>query len=178
MRGLREERGFLLLEVLFLTTALLAFSGVFFAYRLSASMHEWNKSRIAALCLAEEQIAYVVERGTEGRLSPGKIPWLASEKEPPVDRHECAVDTEISEVEKETGVYLARVTVTYRLRGKIQEVRLERMVRNVVPKDGYGEGKRICSVGDHSRPPLSCIPPDGSGKLHALDREDCNMAKG
>ncbi len=134
MRILRDERGFLLLEVLFLSFSLIAFSSVFFAYRLSARMHAGNKARIAALYLAEEQIAYVVERGGHGLLSAGSLPWLGAGKVPAVAGRECTVHTELAAAEDLTHFYQARVSVRWDLFGKKQEIRLERLVQNVVSK--------------------------------------------
>ena len=139
MKILRDDKGFLLLEALSLCLVLMALSGVFGAYRLSERMHADNKAHVAAVFLAQEQMAYILEKGSEGKLRPGRLPWLGSEEVMSLNRKNYEAYADIAISEDGTGLCHVKVTVAWEQSGKARQVCFERMVRNAVAEGGEDE---------------------------------------
>lgn len=129
-----DEQGFLLMEALLLSLALISLSSVFVVYRLSGQMHIGNQSRIAALYLAQEQMAYVVEQGSRGALHAGQLPWLGAEEALSINRREYRSHTE-AVMDEDKGFYRVKVVLAWEQLGEERSIELERLVRNVVPKE-------------------------------------------
>ena len=129
MKGWKNEQGFLLMETLLICLVILSLSGVFLAYRLSGQMYRVNRSRITALYLAQEQMAYAVELGAEGNLKSGELPWLKGDQKLSVNGQTYCAHTESTE-EAGEGFYLVKVTLEWDQFGKKKEMELHRVVRN------------------------------------------------
>ena len=131
MKILKDDKGFFLLEALLLCLVLMALSGVFSAYRLSEQMHADIKAHIAAIFLAQEQMAYVAEKGSEGKLSTGRLSWLGSEEALSLNRKNYEVYADVAALDAGTGICRVQVTAAWEQSGKARRVSFERMVRNV-----------------------------------------------
>ena len=139
MKKRMDDKGFFLLETLLLCLILMALSGVFTAYRCSERMHEDNKAHIAAVFLAGEQMAYVMEKGSEGKLRPGDLEWLGAEDALSMNRKRYEARTEISVLEEDTAFFRIRVTILWEQSGKRRQVHFERLVRNTAAGDEVRE---------------------------------------
>ncbi len=131
MKILKDVKGFFLLEALLLCLVIMALSGVFSAYRLSEQMHAENKAHIAAVFLAQEQMAYIVEKGSEGKLNSGRLSWLGSEEALSLNRKDYEVYADIAVSDGGTGICRVQVTAAWEQSGKARKVSFERLVRNV-----------------------------------------------
>lgn len=135
MKFWKDDRGFFLMEALLLSLILMALSGVFCMYRLSEKMHADNRARVAAVFLAQEEMAYVMERSSKGGLRSGELPWLGAEGADSINgrKYEARADIAADDV---GGFYRAQVTVAWEQSGKKRQVVFDRLVRNVEARDG------------------------------------------
>ena len=134
MKTRKDERGFLLLEVLLLCLVLLSLSSIFWAYRLSAKMHAANQWRVAALYLAQEEMAYMIEKGRQGQLHEGRWPWLGAQEALSLNRGSY---TAYADAVKEGpgDFYRVNAVLSWNHFGQDRQVKLERLVRNIAGRN-------------------------------------------
>ena len=136
IKALRNERGFLLLDVVLLTliTSLAAMI-LLNAHPQAKNPHSTLK--LTALHLANEQLAYLESLGDSGELQAGSYPFQG-ESDDLVTKNfsedipiEFSVTTSVSPPEGDLKLYRAVVTVGWQVEGKDFEIKSERTIRFV-----------------------------------------------
>lgn len=138
MKLWKDDRGFFLVEALLMSLLLMALSGVFAMYQLSERMHADNRAHVAAVFLAQEEMSYLMEQGSKGRLRPGELPWLGADGANFLNGKEYEARADIVAADGD-GFCRAQVTVAWEQNGKKRRVVFERLVRNLGTKGGGRE---------------------------------------
>ena len=135
---LKNERGFLLLDVVLLTL-ITSFAAVVLLNAHPQAKNPHSTLKLTALHLADEQLAYLESFGDSGELHADSYPFLG-ESEDLVTKNvdedipiEFSVTTRVSESELGENLYRATVTVSWQAEGKDFEIESERTIR-FVPK--------------------------------------------
>lgn len=133
---LKNERGFLLLDVVLLTL-ITSFAAVVLLNAHPQTKNPHSTLKLTALHLADEQLAYLESFGDSGELQAGSYSFLG-ESEDLVTKNfdedipiEFSVTTSVSELDE--NLYRAVVTVGWQVEGKDFEIESERTIR-FVPK--------------------------------------------
>lgn len=131
---LKNERGFLLLNVVFLTL-ITSFAAVILFNATPQARNPQSTLKLTALHLANEQLAHLESFGATGTLHAGSYSFLGDgddlvtknfSEEIPI---EFTVTTTVSELEM--NLFRAVVTVTWQVNGENYELEVERTIRLV-----------------------------------------------
>lgn len=125
-----NERGFFLLETLFLGLILLAASAFLGVCHMGSQLQESSTMRLTAIFLAQKQLACVQgDKVIMGKT--GKISWLDSGDESKLNKNGTLflVTAQLSDVAAEPLLKQIEVTVQWQERKKECEVKLTRVVR-------------------------------------------------
>ena len=134
--ALKNERGFLLLNVVLLTL-ITSFAAVILLNAEPRARNPQSTLKLTALHLANEQLAYLENLGDSGELHAGTYTFQGDEEdlltinfseEIPI---EFTVTTSVDELKE--NLYSATVKVTWQVKGKTYELESERTIR-FVPK--------------------------------------------
>ncbi len=136
MKLWKDDRGFFMIEALLMSFLLMALSGVFAMYRLSGRMLADNRAHVAAVFLAQEEMAYVMERGSKGQLRSGKLQWLGADGASSLNGKEYEACADIVATDEE-GFYRAQVMVAWEQNGRKRQVVFERLVSNVEARGSH-----------------------------------------
>ena len=138
IKTLRNERGFLLLDVIFLTL-ITSFAAVVLLNANPQAKNPQSTLKLTALHLANEQLAYLESYGADGLLHAGSYPFLGDDDDLVTENFdekipiEFSVTTNVSPPTGNLNLYRATVTVTWRAEGKDYAIESERTIR-FVPK--------------------------------------------
>ncbi len=134
--ALKNERGFLLLNVVLLTL-ITSFAAAILLNAEPRARNPQSTLKLTALHLANEQLAYLESLGDSGELHAGTYTFQGDEddlvtknfsEEIPI---EFTVTTSVDELKE--NLYSATVKVTWQVKGKTYELEAERTIR-FVPK--------------------------------------------
>ena len=134
--ALKNERGFLLLNVVLLTL-ITSFAAVILLNAEPRARNPQSTLKLTALHLANEQLAYLENLGDSGELHAGTYTFQGDEEdlltknfseEIPI---EFTVTTSVDELKE--NLYSATVKVSWQVKGKTYELEAERTIR-FVPK--------------------------------------------
>ncbi len=133
MKSLKDERGFMLLSIIFLTV-IISFAAAILINAGSILKTSQSTLRLTAIHLANEQFAELESRAVAGNLSTGKIGYLGLSEDlttknlgqnNPIT---FSVKTEVSNG-SHTNMRKAKVTVEWNFDGKNSEVEFEKNIR-------------------------------------------------
>ena len=133
---LKNERGFMLLDVVLLTL-ITSFAAVVLLNAHPQAKNPHSTLKLTALHLADEQLAYLESFGDSGELHAGTYTFQGDEEdlltknfseEIPI---EFTVTTSVDELKE--NLYSATVKVSWQVKGKTYELEAERTIR-FVPK--------------------------------------------
>ena len=136
IKALRNERGFLLLDVVLLTL-ITSFAAMILLNAHPQAKNPHSTLRLTALHLANEQLAYLESYGADGTLHAGSYTFPGEDddlvtknfsEEIPI---EFSVTTKVDELGE--NLYRATVTVSWQVEGKDYAIESERTIR-FVPK--------------------------------------------
>lgn len=134
IKALRNERGFLLLDVVLLTL-ITSFAAVVLLNAHPQAKNPHSTLKLTALHLADEQLAYLESYGDSGELHAGSYPFQG-EPEDLVTKNfdedipiEFSVTTSVSKLDE--NLYRAVVKVSWQVEGKDFEIESERTIRFV-----------------------------------------------
>jgi len=137
--ALKNERGFLLLNVVLLTL-ITSFAAVILLNAEPRARNPQSTLKLTALHLADEQLAYLESYGDSGELHAGSYPFQGEPEDLVTENFdedipiEFTVTTNVSESELGENLYRAAVTVSWQVEGKDFEIESERTIR-FVPKE-------------------------------------------
>ena len=136
IKALRNERGFLLLDVVLLTL-ITSFAAMVLLNANPQAKNPQSTLKLTALHLANEQLAYLESYGDSGELHAGNYPFQGDDddlvtknfsEEIPI---EFSVTTNVSPPEDDLNLYRATVTVSWQAEGKDYSIESERTIRFV-----------------------------------------------
>lgn len=134
IKALRNERGFLLLDVVLLTL-ITSFAAVVLLNAHPQAKNPHSTLKLTALHLADEQLAYLESYGADGtplassyefRGAPEDLVTKNFDEDIPI---EFTVTTSVSKLDE--NLYRAVVTVSWQAEGKDFEIESERTIRFV-----------------------------------------------
>lgn len=134
---LKNERGFLLLDVVLLTL-ITSFAAVVLLNAHPQAKNPHSTLKLTALHLADEQLAYLESLGDSGELQADSYPFLGNDDDLVTENFsekipiEFSVTTSVDELGE--NLYRATVTVSWQVEGKDFEIESERTIR-FVPKE-------------------------------------------
>lgn len=126
---MRNERGFMLLEVLLLSFILVGFSAVIYSYYSSIRMEKMIMAREVALYLAEEEMNYLLDKRDNGELFLGKYDYLG-EHELNLNSIDYEVTADVENNASNINFFNAKVTVKWKIFQKERELKIEKMILN------------------------------------------------
>lgn len=126
---MKNERGFMLLEVLLLSFILVGFSAVMYSYYSSIRMEKMIMAREAALYLAEEEMNYLMDKRDNGELFIGKYDYLG-EHELNLNSVDYEVTAEVENNANDANFFNAKVTVKWKIFQKERELKVEGIILN------------------------------------------------
>ncbi|MBR3499150.1 MAG: hypothetical protein IKO05_09180 [Selenomonadaceae bacterium] len=136
IKALRNERGFLLLDVVLLTL-ITSFAAVVLLNAHPQAKNPHSTLKLTALHLADEQLAYLESFGDSGELQADSYPFLGESEDLVTENFSDEIPIEFSVTTRvdELGgnLYRAVVTVGWQAEGKDFEIESERTIR-FVPK--------------------------------------------
>ena len=126
---MKNERGFMLLEVLLLSFILVGFSAVMYSYYSSIRMEKMIMAREAALYLAEEEMNYLMDKRDKNELFEGEYDYLG-EHELNLNSVDYEVTAEVENNTSDANLFNAKVTVKWKIFQKERELKVERIILN------------------------------------------------
>ena len=133
---LKNERGFLLLDVVLLTL-ITSFAAVVLLNAHPQTKNPHSTLKLTALHLADEQLAYLESYGADGTLQAGSYDFLGDAEDLVTKNFSAEIPIEFSvttSVDKiDENLYRAVVTVSWQVEGKDYAIESERTIR-FVPK--------------------------------------------
>ena len=126
---MKNERGFMLLEVVLLSFILVGFSAVMYSYYSSIRMEKMIMAREAALYLAEEEMNYLMDKRDSNELFIGKYDYLG-EHELNLNSVDYEITAEVENNANDANFFNAKVTVKWKIFQKERELKVERMILN------------------------------------------------
>lgn len=136
IKALKNERGFLLLDVVLLTL-ITSFAAVVLLNAHPQVKNPQSTLKLTALHLANEQLAWLESFGADGTLHAGSYPFLGESDDLLTKNFseaipiEFTVTTNVSPPEDDLNLYRAVVTVSWQVEGKDFEIESERTIRFV-----------------------------------------------
>lgn len=126
---MKNERGFMLLEVLLLSFILVGFSAVMYSYYSSIRIEKMIMAREAALYLAEEEMNYLMDKRDKNELFEGEYDYLG-EHELNLNSVDYEVTAEVENNTSDANLFNAKVTVKWKIFQKERELKVERIILN------------------------------------------------
>lgn len=134
--ALKNERGFLLLNVVLLTL-ITSFAAVILLNAEPRARNPQSTLKLTALHLANEQLAYLESLGDSGELHAGTYNFLGESDDLLTENFSAEIPIEFTVTasvdELKENLYSATVKVTWQVKGKTYELEAERTIR-FVPK--------------------------------------------
>ena len=124
---MKNERGFMLLEVLLLSFILIGFTAIIYLYNASLRAEKTVAVRTAALYLAEEEMNYLQDLRDNKKLSEGHYDYLG-EHELNLNSVDYKVYADVTKQDEE--ILNAKVTVKWEIFNKERELKLEKQILN------------------------------------------------
>lgn len=124
---MKNERGFMILEVLLLSFILIGFTAIIYLYNASLRAEKNTAARTTALYLAEEEMNYLQDLRDKANLYEGHYDYLGE--------HELnlnSIDYEVyaDVIKEDTEIFNAKATVKWKIFNKEREVKLEKQILN------------------------------------------------
>ncbi len=116
------------METILLCGILFSMIGLLAGYRMSLQLREDSRNRIAAIYLAEEEMAGVIAEGTHGCLQEQIMKLAGGKKQ--VFRNQCGYVVSGTAKFQESSAYLVCIKISWKEGGKEKHVELERKVRD------------------------------------------------
>jgi hypothetical protein len=129
-RKMMNQRGFFLLETVFVGLILLAVSAFLGACRVGSQAQETSAMRVTAAFLAQKQLAFIQGDKTL-RIKNGDISWLGLGEESKITKNGTIfeVRTRLSKVSDTSELKQIEVKVQWQERKKENEIKIIRLVR-------------------------------------------------
>lgn len=126
---MKNEHGFMLLEVLLLSFILVGFSAVMYSYYSSIRMEKMIMARETAIYLAEAEMSYLLDKRDNDELFEGKYDYLG-EDELKLNSINYEISADVEKNVNYENFFNAKVLVKWKIFQKERELKLERMILN------------------------------------------------
>ena len=125
---MKNERGFIIFEVIVLSIILVGASASVYALRSVIRSEGVVMARSAALYLAEEEMAHIMERRDKNELIAGRFDFLGKH-DLKLNDIDYDVFADVAQVGYDDNAFRVKVTVRWKIFQKERELNLERFMK-------------------------------------------------
>lgn len=126
---MKNERGFMNLEVLLLSFILVGFTAIIYLYNASLRAEKITAARTTALYLAEEEMNYLLDKRDNANLFEGNYDYLG-EQNLNLNSINYTVSANVTKNQTDENFLNAKVIVKWKIFQKERELKLERLILN------------------------------------------------